>query len=113
MIFFIDENNCKKCEKVLQELENIGKFFISGHFQKLFFKLILIFVLNFFVIDDDADEKSIGFFKIQDKQLAFEYGLETLPALVYYRKKIPIVYTDSLEEEEKVLEWLLEFRYVF
>ena len=78
-----DENNCKKCERVLQELEHI---------------------------DDDADEKSIGFFKIQDKQLAFEYGLETLPALVYYRKKIPIVYTDSLEEEEKVLEWLLEFR---
>ena len=33
-----------------------------------------------------------------------------MPALVYYRKKIPIVYTDSLEEEEKVLEWLLEFR---
>lgn len=42
--------------------------------------------------------------------MAFEYGLESLPALVYYRKKIPIVYTDSLEEEEKVLEWLLEFR---
>lgn len=47
--------------------------------------------LNFSIID--ADEKSIGFFKIQDKQLAFEYGLESLPALVYYRKKIPIVYT--------------------
>lgn len=49
-------------------------------------------------------------FKIQDRDLAFEYGLETLPALVYYRKKIPIVYTESLEDEDAVLDWLLEFR---
>lgn len=61
-------------------------------------------------IDDDADEKKIGMFKIQDRDLAFEYGLETLPALVYYRKKVPIVYTDSLENEDAVLDWLLEFR---
>lgn len=36
--------------------------------------------------------------------------MEELPALVYYRKKIPIVYTGDLENEKKVLTWLLEFR---
>lgn len=80
-------------------------------------------------IDDDADEKDIGFVcicvcecaeesneettpkvKISDETLAYEYGLEELPALVYYRKKIPIVYSADLENEKKVLDWLVEFR---
>lgn len=49
-------------------------------------------------IDDDADQKGIGFVKISDQYLAFEYGLEELPALVYYRKKIPIVYDGECHE---------------
>lgn len=48
--------------------------------------------------------------KISDETLAYEYGLEELPALVYYRKKIPIVYTGDLEDEKRVLDWLIEFR---
>ena len=47
-------------------------------------------------IDDDADQHKIGFVKINDKELAFEYGLEIMPSLVYYRKKIPIVYDGTL-----------------
>src|SRR5690348_12597326 len=58
-----DQDKCKKCDKAIQRLEEI---------------------------DDDADRHKIGFVKIQDKHLAYEYGLENLPALVYYRKKIPI-----------------------
>ncbi|RWS17098.1 thioredoxin-like protein 1, partial [Dinothrombium tinctorium] len=77
------QTNCKKCDKVLHRLEEI---------------------------DDDADQKGIGFVKIADEELAFEYGLEELPALVYYRRKVPIVYIGDLENEQKVLEWLLEFR---
>ncbi|CAG2114835.1 unnamed protein product, partial [Medioppia subpectinata] len=60
------KQNCKKCEKVLHELEEI---------------------------DDDADQQNIGFVKISEPELAYEYGLDELPALVYYRKKIPIVYS--------------------
>lgn len=60
-----DQEKCKKCDKSLLRLEEI---------------------------DDDADQKGIGFVKILDPNLAFEYGLEELPALVYYRHKIPIVY---------------------
>lgn len=104
LLFYTDKKNSKKSEKVLHELENI---------------------------DDDASQKDIAFVKISDQSLAFEYGLEEMPSLVYYRRKIPIVYqgrlrecvyrlnqrftvnylfVGDLENEEAVLEWLLEFR---
>ncbi|XP_015123267.1 uncharacterized protein LOC107045483 isoform X2 [Diachasma alloeum] len=72
--------DCKKCAKALQELENI---------------------------DDEADQLGIGFVKIADEELAEEYNLGTLPALVYYRHQIPIIYEHELSKEEDVLEWLV------
>ncbi|CAH1128575.1 unnamed protein product [Ceutorhynchus assimilis] len=74
---------CKKCSKVLQELENI---------------------------DDEADQLGIGFVKINDEDLAEEYNLEPLPALVYYRHQIPIIYSGDLTKEEDVLEWLVQHK---
>ncbi|KAJ8875633.1 hypothetical protein PR048_023529 [Dryococelus australis] len=62
---FVDKPECKKCAKALQELENI---------------------------DDEADQLGIGFVKISDDSLAEEYNLGDLPALVYYRHQIPIIY---------------------
>ncbi|KAL6447196.1 hypothetical protein ACFW04_001475 [Cataglyphis niger] len=72
--------DCKKCLKALQELENI---------------------------DDEADQLGIGFVKIADEELADEYNLGPLPALVYYRHQIPIIYEHELSKEEDVLEWLV------
>ncbi|XP_021959977.1 uncharacterized protein LOC110855885 isoform X3 [Folsomia candida] len=72
--------DCRKCEKVLRELENI---------------------------DDEADELGIAFVKIQDDELADEYNLESLPSLVYYRLEVPIVFDGDLTNEEDVLEWLI------
>ncbi|CAH0558548.1 unnamed protein product [Brassicogethes aeneus] len=74
---------CRKCSKVLQELENI---------------------------DDEADQLGIGFVKINDEMLAEEYNLGTLPALVYYRHQIPIIYEGELTKEEDVLEWLVQHK---
>lgn len=62
---YLDKPECKRCTKALQELENI---------------------------DDEADQLDIGFVKIHDESLADEYNLGTLPALVYYRHQIPILY---------------------
>lgn len=67
--FDIDKPECKKCSKVLLELENI---------------------------DDEADQLGIGFVKINDGDLADEYNLGALPALVYYRHQIPIIYEGEL-----------------
>lgn len=66
-----DKPDCKKCLKALQELENI---------------------------DDEADQLGIGFVKISDEELADEYNLGPLPALVYYRHQIPIIYERKYEE---------------
>ncbi|XP_072391995.1 uncharacterized protein hlk isoform X1 [Diabrotica undecimpunctata] len=74
---------CKKCSKVLQELENI---------------------------DDEADQLGIGFVKINDESLAEEYNLGALPALVYYRHQIPIIYEGELTREDDVLEWLVQHK---
>ncbi|XP_076048874.1 hulk isoform X3 [Oratosquilla oratoria] len=79
VIFYKSE--CRKCVKVLQELENI---------------------------DDDADQLGIAMVKLNDPDLADEYSLGTLPAMVYYRRRIPVVYDGDLLNEEKVLEWLVE-----
>lgn len=78
-----DKPECKKCSKVLQELENI---------------------------DDEADQLGIGFVKINDESLAEEYNLGQLPSLVYYRHQIPIIYEGELTKEEDVLEWLVQHK---
>ncbi|XP_049820636.1 uncharacterized protein LOC109604293 isoform X4 [Aethina tumida] len=79
----LNKPECKKCSKVLQELENI---------------------------DDEADQLGIGFVKINDEALAEEYNLGTLPALVYYRHQIPIIYEGELQKEDDVLEWLVQHK---
>ncbi|XP_065719930.2 uncharacterized protein hlk isoform X2 [Drosophila suzukii] len=75
------KQQCRKCAKALQELENI---------------------------DDEADQLGIGFVKIHDEALADEYNLGNLPALVYYRHQTPIIYEGELQREEDVLEWLVQ-----
>lgn len=77
-----DETNSKKCERALHRLEEI---------------------------DDEADANGIGFVKIADTELAFEYGLESLPALVYYRKKIPIVYSGAITTTKTVENYHNQF----
>lgn len=37
---------------------------------------------------------------------AKEYGIDSLPALLYFEKGIPTVYEGQLEDEESLLKWL-------
>ncbi|XP_030027959.1 uncharacterized protein LOC115445721 isoform X2 [Manduca sexta] len=77
-VLFYD-NNDRKSQKVLNELENI---------------------------DDECDQLGIAFVKIDNDEEAKEYGIEKIPTLLYFEKGIPTYYEGNLEEEEKVLEWL-------
>lgn len=77
------KDNCKECENVLRELENI---------------------------DDEADSHGIGFVKINDKNFASELGIKDLPALMYYQNKVPTLYTGDLQNEEKILRWLIRLK---
>jgi hypothetical protein len=77
-VLFYD-NNDKKSDKVLAELENI---------------------------DDECDQLGIAFVKIDNLDEAKEYGIEKLPKLLYFEKGIPTVYEGNLEKEEELLRWL-------
>lgn len=76
---FIDDNNDVKSQKVLEELENI---------------------------DDECDSLGITFVKIDNFDEAKEYGIDSVPSLLYFEKGIPTVYEGRLEDEDSVLKWL-------
>lgn len=59
-------------------------------------------------IDDDCDKHGIQFVKIDDDGVAEEYGIDALPAVVYFEKGIPNVYDGDLEHEEEFFEWLVQ-----
>ena len=47
-------------------------------------------------IDDECDHNEIAFVKISNLDEAKEYGLDNLPALVYFENRIPSVYEGIL-----------------
>lgn len=44
--------------------------------------------------------------KIDNIDEAKEYGIDSVPGLLYFEKGIPTVYEGRLEDEESVLKWL-------
>lgn len=67
-LLFIDDNNDRKSQKVLGELENI---------------------------DDECDQLGIVFVKIDNEDEAKEYGLDKVPGLIYFEGGIPTKYTGN------------------
>lgn len=63
----LDSEDCKQCAKVLTEIEHI---------------------------DDEADASGINFVKIHDKDMAKEFGIFALPAIVFFKtgSKEPLIY---------------------
>lgn len=63
----LDSNDCKQCPRVLAEIEHI---------------------------DDDADGAGINFVKIDDRQMAKEFGVFALPAVLFFKmgSKDPVIY---------------------
>lgn len=43
-------------------------------------------------IDDDCDRHGIQFVKIDDQKAAGAFGIDHIPAIVYFEKQIPNVY---------------------
>lgn len=58
-------------------------------------------------IDDDCDKHGIQFVKIDDDRAAREFGIEETPAIVYFEKQVPNVYSGDLQNEDEILQWLL------
>ena len=58
-------DNCQTCVRVLEGLERI---------------------------DQETDNLDIVFVKVNDHRYAKKYGVNRLPALVYFRRKFPSIY---------------------
>jgi len=60
-------------------------------------------------IDDEANENEfpIKLLRIDDKEEAEEYGIETFPAMVYFDKRIPNLYSGELDTVD-ILVWMTE-----
>lgn len=80
-ILCLDDNDDEDSLKVLNELEKI---------------------------DDDCDRHGIQFVKIEDPQAASSFGLESIPAVVYFEKQIPNIYDGDIEDEDALLHWLID-----
>lgn len=58
-------------------------------------------------IDDECDQNNIAFVKIDDEAEAKEYGIDSVPTMVFFEKQIPHVYEGDLMKEDELLGWLL------
>ena len=58
-------------------------------------------------IDGECSKFDIDFVKVENNEEAADYGVEILPALMYFENRIPSLYDGDLMQEEKVLEWLI------
>lgn len=58
-------------------------------------------------IDDDAFEHGIHFVKCNSVEFAKELDITRLPSLVYFENEKPSIYTEDLEDEDAVLNWLV------
>lgn len=58
-------------------------------------------------IDDECDQNHIAFVKIDDTNEAKEYGIDAIPSLVFFEKRIPHLYEGDLLKEDELLGWLL------
>lgn len=57
-------------------------------------------------IDDECDALGITFVKIDNPDEATEYGINHMPALLYFEKGIPTIYEGKLKDEMALLKWL-------
>merc|ERR1711872_842668 len=82
VVFFYSDTDCKQCQSVLSELENI---------------------------DDDAETVGVPIVKLEDIELAKTVGVFTLPSIVFFRNfgNERIIYTGDVKKEENILEWMI------
>lgn len=81
VISILDDKDSKQDIRILNELENI---------------------------DDELEKEGIVIVRMDNKAEAKQYGIDHLPALLYFEDKIPAIYEGELMNEEEVLTWLIK-----
>lgn len=52
------------------------------------------------------DQYGIDFVKIASSEANEKYGIINIPSLVYFRKRVPMLYDGDLHQVQTVLQWL-------
>jgi len=100
----VEDVTASQLEVLVQQQSFVAVFFYTGNKQS---NEVLN---NLEKVDDYCDKLDISIVKINDLELVTEYNLGELPALVYYRHSIPILYEGDLKAEDDILEWLIQNR---
>ncbi|XP_062543075.1 uncharacterized protein LOC134210806 isoform X2 [Armigeres subalbatus] len=98
----IEEVNAKTLKTLIANIDNLVVLFYDDGDDES--ENVLHELEN---IDDDCAKHGIQFVKIDDAKVSKEYGIDDIPAIVYFEKEIPNVYDDDLSDEEEILKWLL------
>ena len=64
------------------------------------------FVKQMETLDDDMDNISVPLVKISDESKSLQFGLDKLPAIVYFKNQVPGLFDGDLSDTDSVLEWL-------
>jgi len=100
----IEDVTASQLEVLVENQDYVAVFFYTGN------KASSEVLDGLEKVDDYCQRLDIVLVKINDLELVTEYNLGEVPALVYYRHTIPILYEGVLEAEDDILEWLIQNR---
>jgi len=100
----IDDVTASQLEVLVENQDYVAVFFYTSN------KASSEILEGLEKVEDYCEKLDIALVKINDLELVTEYNLGELPALVYYRHTIPILYEGVLEAEDDILEWLIQNR---
>merc|ERR1719273_2353570 len=93
----IEEVNRKLLEKLLDENEFVAVYFYEDNCVECDEA-----IEGLEKIDDETDALDITMVKVNDARYAKKYGVNKMPALVYFRRKFPSIYRDNLFDEDTI-----------
>jgi len=99
----IEQVTASELELLVSEHQFVAVFFYSGSRTEAGLNEMT-------ALENLAAQLDIRLVCINDLALVAEYSLGELPALVYYRHSIPILYQGDMDEEGDILEWLVQNR---
>ena len=65
-------------------------------------------VKNLHEIVDDCAENDIAMVRIDDKDEAMSYGLDEIPALMFFNFQVPSIYTGDMDDASDIFNWILK-----
>ena len=65
-------------------------------------------VKNLNDIVDDCAENDIAMVRIDDKDEAMSYGLDEIPALMFFNFQVPSIYTEDMNDSSDIFNWILK-----